>query len=198
MINMQWFTTSGSALLSTLLSALGIYVALLLFTRLAGLRSFSKMSSFDFAITVAFGSVVASTLLSKTPALPIGVFGLAVLYAIQFVVSRGRRVSRRITALVDNKPRLLMIGNQIQHEHMNAARVTELDLKSKLRAAGITHPDQVLAVVMESTGDFSVMETGKKVDPEIFSDVAGVERLRRHLTDTPAARADWSASVTNL
>lgn len=30
--------------------------AIVLFTRLNGLRSFSKMSSFDFALTIALGS----------------------------------------------------------------------------------------------------------------------------------------------
>lgn len=33
-----------------------MYVAVILLTRLAGVRSFSKMSGFDFAVTVAIGS----------------------------------------------------------------------------------------------------------------------------------------------
>lgn len=35
-------------------------------TRVFGLRSFSKMSGFDFAVTVAIGSVVATTAMSTT------------------------------------------------------------------------------------------------------------------------------------
>lgn len=51
------------------LSTIGIYVAIIIFTRINGLRTFSKMSSFDFAVTVAIGSVIASTAATKGPSL---------------------------------------------------------------------------------------------------------------------------------
>ena len=57
--------------------------------------------------------------------------------------------------------------------------MTEEDLKSKLRMAGVTHPDQVLAVVFETSGDVSVMRVSDKVDYDLFSGVSGAERLRR-------------------
>ena len=38
-----------------------VYVSVIALTRLAGVRSLAKMSSFDFAATVAVGSTVAST-----------------------------------------------------------------------------------------------------------------------------------------
>ena len=87
---LNWLQTHAVALAGVTLSAIGVYTALLLFTRLAGLRSFSKMSSFDFAITVAFGSVIASAILSPRPSLATAVFGLALLYVMQYVVSRLR------------------------------------------------------------------------------------------------------------
>ena len=51
----DWARMTGSdpSLPMILLTGIGIYAALLVPTRLTGLRSFSKMSSFDFAITVA-------------------------------------------------------------------------------------------------------------------------------------------------
>lgn len=42
------------------LSSLAILIAVVAFVRIIGLRSFSKMSSFDFAVTVAMGSLLAS------------------------------------------------------------------------------------------------------------------------------------------
>ncbi|KEZ79383.1 DUF421 domain-containing protein [Salinisphaera hydrothermalis] len=177
MIETSWLGASASSVLSMLVSTLGIYVALLLFTRLSGLRSFSKMSSFDFAITVALGSILASTVLSKNPALLTGVGALAVLYLIQYVVARGRRTSPWVKRLVDNEPRVLMAGEDILAHNMRAARITEGDLNSKLRLAGITHRAQVLAVVMESTGDVSVMRRGEDIDPRLFQDVRDAERI---------------------
>lgn len=177
MFDSSWITTSGTSLLMILLSGVGIYVALLLFTRLAGLRSFSKMSSFDFAITVALGSVIATTLLTEDPPLLAGAFGLAVLYGIQYMVSRSRRSTRAMERLVDNEPLLVMAGDRVLSEHLDRTRMTEDDLRSKLRAAGITHSRQVLAVIVETTGDVAVIQTGEEIDPWLFEEVRGAERL---------------------
>jgi uncharacterized membrane protein YcaP (DUF421 family) len=135
------------------------------------------MSSFDFAITVALGSILASTILSKNPALLTGAAALAVLYLIQYLVARGRRVSPWIERLVDNEPRVLMAGDEILHANMSAARLTEGDLNSKLRMAGITQREQVLAVILESTGDVSVLRRGGGFDPRLFQDVRDADRI---------------------
>jgi uncharacterized membrane protein YcaP (DUF421 family) len=165
-----------------LLTGVGIYAALLLLTRLTGLRSFSKMSSFDFAITVALGSIIASTLLAKTPSLLAGAFGLAVLYGIQWAVSKLRRVTSPVERLVDNEPLLIMAGERVLSEHLDAARMTEDDLRSKLRSEGVAHPEQVLAVVFETTGDVSVIQRSDKASSWAFEGVRGAEHLD-HLID---------------
>src|SRR6056297_2426640 len=177
MINWNWITGTGTGLLMVLLSGLGIYLALLLFTRLSGLRSFSKMSGFDFAITVAFGSVIASTILAKDPTLLLGAFAMVVLYGIQYAVSKARRLRSGIEHLVDNKPLLVMAGAEVLSDHLDQARMTEDDLRSKLRRAGVTHPNQVLAVVIETTGDVSVVRKIDEVDPWMFEGVRGAEAL---------------------
>ena len=89
---------SDPSLPMILLTGIGIYAALLVLTRLTGLRSFSKMSSFDFAITVAIGSVVAATLLAERPSLLVGAAGLAVLYGMQWIVSPLRRAAAPVEA----------------------------------------------------------------------------------------------------
>ncbi len=48
------------------------------------------MSSFDFAITIVVGSVIASTMVMANPPLLEGVVALMTLFALQFVVSVGR------------------------------------------------------------------------------------------------------------
>jgi uncharacterized membrane protein YcaP (DUF421 family) len=166
------------------LSGVGIYIVLLLLTRLTGLRSFSKMSSFDFAITVAFGSIIASTLLTKEPSLANGVLGLGVLYGIQYLISKGRRLTDTVERLVDNVPLLLMAGEEVLSKHLDEARITEDDLRVNLRKAGINHPQQVLAVVLETTGDMSVLKTSDKVDLWLFEDIRGMEKLSKTIGQT--------------
>ena len=177
---LSWITTTPTAVLMVVLSALGIYLTVVLFTRLAGLRSFSKMSSFDFAITVSIGAIIASTLLAKNPPLLQGVIGLAMLYTLQVGVSALRQRFDIVSRMVDNDPVLLMAGPEMLHENMKAARVTGDDLRAKLREANVIHLSQVRAVVLESTGDLSVLHAdpdGPDLDPDLFSGVRDADRL---------------------
>ena len=181
LIDWTWITTTATAALMATLSALGIYVALVLFTRLAGLRSFSKMSSFDFAITVAFGTMLASTMLVKDPPLLRAILALGVLYLIQFVVSVLRQRSPVVSWAVDNKPLLLMAGPEILQDNLRKARMTEDDLHGKLREANVIDYSQVRAVVMEATGDVSVLHAdpdGPDLNPNLLSGIRDADRLR--------------------
>ncbi|WP_034918625.1 DUF421 domain-containing protein [Gillisia sp. CAL575] len=154
----KWFEASGTSLLAISITAIGIYVAVILFTRIAGKRSFSKMSSFDFAMTVAIGSILASTILSKSVSLLQGVVGLGMVYILQIFVAILRR-SSHVEKIIDNNPLMLMDGKQILHENLKKARVTESDLRSKLREANVLELSQVRAVIFEATGDISVLHT---------------------------------------
>ena len=138
------------------------------------------MSTFDFAITVATGSLVASVLLTKDPPLVQGAVGLVTLFGIQFIVSYLRSRSTEIANVVDNEPLLLMVGTEVLHQNLKAARVTVDDLREKLREANVTHLEEVRAVVMESTGYISVLHAdpdGSALDLRLFEDVRGAEAL---------------------
>jgi uncharacterized membrane protein YcaP (DUF421 family) len=70
-----------------------------------------------------------------------------------------------------------MAGAEVLTNHLDRARMTEDDLRSKLRMSGISHPSQVLAVVFETAGDVSVVKTSDDVDPWVFEGVRGAEHL---------------------
>ena len=75
---------SGSALLRTLVVGSLAYGALVLLLRLAGKRTLSKWNAFDLVVTVAFGSTLATVLLSKDTTLVQGVLAFGVLVGLQW------------------------------------------------------------------------------------------------------------------
>ena len=173
----SWITTTwGSAALAAL-SAAGIYLSVILFTRLGGLRSFSKMSSFDFAITVAIGSLIATTILTPDPPLLRAVVALAALYALQLGVARLRVRSSAVGRLVDNQPLLLMEDGRFLEDAMRTAGVTRTDVVAKLREANVLRLADVRAVVLETTGDVTVLH-GADEDGDADLDVL-LEGVRR-------------------
>jgi uncharacterized membrane protein YcaP (DUF421 family) len=160
---------SGTQIVAGGVAAFAIYLAVILATRLSGLRSFSKMSAFDFAMTVAIGSLIASAASGQAPLATV-VVGVAVLYLGQFVVAM-LRTHGGLHGLLDNSPLLLMDGSEILHDNLTMARLTLDDLHGKLREANVLHYGQVRAVVLETTGDISVLHGGGRFDPALLRGV---------------------------
>lgn len=162
------------------ISTVGVYLALILFSRIAGLRSFAEMTNFDLAATVIFGSMSATTAVTKSTSLLQGVVALGVLFVVQALLAYLRRL-KRIERTVDSRPLLLMDGTEILTENLARARMTDDDLRSKLRLAGVVRVEQVAAVVLETTGSVSVLTVdaeGRSLDPVLLQSVRGADRLR--------------------
>jgi len=175
-MDFSWIDTTWTAVTMVIITAICIYAAVIAFTRFSGLRSFSKMSSFDFAMTVAVGSLIASTILTANPPLLQAIAALAALYILQIAVAKLRRASTFISKMVDNQPLLLMKGTKFLDKNLNSAKVTHDDLRGKLREANVTQLSQVKAVVMEATGDISVLhneDPAHELDDELLKNVEG-------------------------
>lgn len=175
----DWFATSWEAAGLVVLSTIAIFAAVLVATRITGLRSFSKMSSFDFAMTVAVGSVMASTGLTSSTPVAHGVLALVGLYGFQWTVAQLRGRFDAVGRTVDNTPTVLMVGTRMLDEHLRAVRVTQSDVRAKLREANVVRYDQVLAVVFETTGDISVLHGDGPLDPDLLRGARGAELLER-------------------
>lgn len=134
-----------------------IVAVVILLTRLNGLRSFSKQSSFDLPITVATGSVIASTIVGQGTPVMVGVLGVSGLFALQALIALLRLYLGTFQSVIDNQPLLLMEGDRVFEANLRAARVSRGDLIAKLRMANVSDPGQVRAVIFETTADVSVI-----------------------------------------
>lgn len=176
---LAWFTTDPSALLGTALSAIAVYVAVLVFTRVNGLRTFRKSSAFDFAATVATGSMMATIAMSKDTSLATGLVGLLAMLVVQRVVSHVR-MNDAASDVIDNSPVLLMAGREIIEENLRKTRISRDDIRAQLRLANVLDHSHIHAVVLETTGDISVLhgDPDRALDPGLFDGVEGAERLK--------------------
>lgn len=145
---------------------------MVVFVRLAGLRAFSKMSSYDFAVTVSFGSVLAATVLAPGTTLTQGIAAMAALFVVQWVIGYLRSRFDVVAAWSDNRPILLMRDGEVIEANLIRARVTMSDLRAKLREANVMHFSEVRAVVLETTGDVSVLH-GADLEDRLLDGVGG-------------------------
>lgn len=162
-----------SDLANVLFETVAIVAVVIGLTRLNGLRSFSKQSAFDFPITVATGSVIASTISGQDTPLAIGIVAAAGLFSLQALIAFLRIRFNPFESAIDNSPLLLMEGERIIDANLRAARMSREDLIAKLRLANVSDPAEVRAVVFETTADVSVL-TGprdQRIHPMLMENV---------------------------
>jgi hypothetical protein len=150
----QWLATSWIETWLVVISALVAFCAIGLYTRMAGLHTFSKMSAYDFPATR--DRVVAGDHRDHRRVVTDGLIGLATIYVAQMLVALLRRRAS-LHEVVDNDPVLLMLGGELLEEHLRRTDVTRGGIWAKLREAIVTRYAQVLAVVLETTRDVSVL-----------------------------------------
>jgi uncharacterized membrane protein YcaP (DUF421 family) len=150
---------------STTLAALCVACrALVILLRISGKRTLSKMNAFDFIVTVALGSTLATMLLSKDVALAEGILAFALLIGLQFAITWLSVRVPFINRLVKSEPRMVLYRGQLLHEAMRAERVIEAEVRAAVREQGIAALDAVEAVVLETDGSFTVVERSDQSD----------------------------------
>ncbi len=135
------------------------YVIIIFLLRISGKRTLSKWNSFDFVVTIAFGSILASLLLSKETSLFQGVLGFGLLILYQFVLTWSAARSPWIQNLIKAKPTLLLYKGQFCQKALKNQRVTEGEVLAAIRGQGVDDEHQIGAVVLETDGSFSIIKT---------------------------------------
>ena len=170
----MFFDNGGELLRILIVGTLG-YAWLMLVLRVTGKRTLAQLNAFDFIVTVALGSTLATVILSSTVAWSEGALALLLLAVLQLVVAWAVRKAPPLRHIVTAEPTLLLRDGQPLDDAMARQRITRQSLLQVVRSSGIGGLDQVAAVVLETNGRISVI---------------GREQLGSGsaLTDVPAAR----------
>lgn len=185
------FFSSWEALGRVLLTGVLAYLALVLILRVSGKRTLAKMNAFDFVVTVALGSTLATTILAPNTALLEGVAALALLIGLQYVISWLSVRTTWFERLVKSEPTLIFYQGEFIEGALARQRVTTAEVRSAIRKSGIPGLDGVDAVVLETDGTFTVIERLPEGDPhDALANVRGAEvreGIREGETRGPAA-----------
>ncbi len=165
--------------LATIVSTIVMYIAFLVLTRLLGQRILSGLSSFDLAAVIVFGAIVGRATLGPAPTLGAGLVALVTLVLLQATL--GQISHTRRGSIINNHAVVLMAGNEIRHQALRDNRIGMDEFASILRIAGIRNDDEVAAVILEPTGEFSVLRRGFLIDPVLLDGVIGADDVPAHL-----------------
>ncbi len=172
------FFNGFQPLLRIAIIGVAAYVLLVLLLRLTGKRTLSKMNAFDFVVTVALGSTLATIILSKDVVLAEGLLALGVLVGMQYVVAWLSARFEWVDQLVKATPALLAYRGRLLHDALRRERVSEDEVISAIRSAGMNSLEEAEAVVLETSGDFSVLPRSTAGESSALDKVSGIGPMR--------------------
>lgn len=167
------FFDSWDGLLRVVVVGVLAYAGLVLLLRTSGKRTLSKMNAFDFVVTVALGSTLATILLSSDVALAEGLLAFALLIVLQFVVTWLSVRSPTFRRVIKNEPRLLFCEGSFLQDAMREERVTVEEVEAAVRQQGLADFGQVGVAVLETDGSVTVVPRSGLGSESALSNVAG-------------------------
>ena len=171
-----WFDSYAS-LYKILVSSIAGYLILIIYVRIAGKRSTAKMNNFDWIVTVAVGSILASMALLKDVAVTDGAFALALLLGFQYLLTTATANWAWAGRLFVASPSILYSSGQFHEKEMREQRVSESEILSAVRQQGIASLNEVRFVILEPNAEFSIVTLGQEGSPDTVETVPGYEKL---------------------
>ena len=168
----MWFD-SWSDVIRVLLVGSAAYAILVVVLRLSGKRTLSQLNVFDFVVTVAFGSTLATILLSSDVSWTEGAFALGLLAGLQYLVALVSSRWPRSREAITSRPALLLSNGRIQEAALRRNRLTESELLQAVRMQGNGDLSQIAAVVLETNGKISIISDSKYGNGSALEDVSG-------------------------
>lgn len=167
------FFDSWFGILRVVIVGVLAYAALIFWLRLCGKRTLSKWNAFDFVVTIALGSILATVLLSKDVLLVEGIAAFALLVALQFAITWLSVRVDFVKRIIKARPTLLLRDGRMLSDALKAQRVTESEVLAAVRSSGFAALEEVGAVVLETDGTFSVVHRSSENQETALRDVEG-------------------------
>ncbi len=159
----MWFD-DWSDIVRVLIVGTAAYVGLVALLRISGKRTLAKLNAFDLVVTVAFGSTLATILLSSDVSYAEGVTALVLLAVLQFVAAMISSRLRLGRAVITARPTLLLRDGVILDEVLHEQRISADEIRQAVRASGAGSLADIAAVVLETDGSLSVISADRLGD----------------------------------
>lgn len=155
----MWFDT-WSDVIRVLAVGTAAYLTLVAVLRVSGKRTLAKLNAFDFVVTVALGSTLATIMLNSSVSLTEGAAALLALAGLQFAVALGTSRVPVVRSLLTARPTFLVHEGALVPEAMGRQRVGIAEVRQAVRKSGYRDLSGVEAVVLETDGTLSVIPGG--------------------------------------
>jgi len=154
---MNIYFNSWESVSRVLVSTIIAYIMVIIMLRLSGKRSLSKLNLFDFIITIALGSMLASMIVDESTTIVDGFAALSMLLLAQYIITWIALRWSNVANIINPRPTVVYQEGEFLFERMKQVHITEDELLAEIRQKGVACLDDVYAIVIESNGVVSVL-----------------------------------------
>ena len=153
--------------MQSVIRALVIYLTLLLLFRIAGKRTLAQITTFDLVLTLIISEAIQQAMIDDDNSLTNGILIVCTLVGLDIVLGWLKHRSKRVAAILDGKPLVLVDRGRVRDEWLDNERIERDDILHAARTShGIGTMDEIRYAVLEESGGITVIpERGAKRDP---------------------------------
>jgi uncharacterized membrane protein YcaP (DUF421 family) len=144
-----------------ILRGLIIYLFLIALLRLTGKRQVGQMSPFDLVLLLVLSNAVQNAMNGGDNSVIGGMVSAVTLVAANWIVGLLTYRNKKIEALVEGRPELLIHNGRLYQKALEHAKLTRHEVMNALRDAGCASVEDAHAAFLENDGTISVIPRGK-------------------------------------
>lgn len=144
--------------MDAILRAAATYFILWLVFRIAGKRSLSEVSTFDFVLLLIISETTQAALVDSDNSVTNSILLIATFFTIELALSLLKQWAPRLDKLLESAPLLIVADGQLLPVPARKERVDESDVLEAARALrGLDRLDQIQYAVLERNGEITVI-----------------------------------------
>ena len=134
-----------------------VYLFLIVLLRMTGKRQIGQMAPFDLVLLLVLSNAVQNAMNGGDNSVISGMISAVTLVGINWVVGLLTYKSKRLEALVEGRPEVLIHNGKLFEQALQHTKITHHELMVALRAGGCATVEDVHAAMLETDGSISVI-----------------------------------------
>ncbi len=133
-----------------------VYLFLIAILRITGKRQVGQLAPFDLVLLLVLSNAVQNSMNGGDNSLFGGLISATTLIALNYVVGTATYRSKKLAALIEGRPEILIHNGKLYEDVLKRAQLTRHELNAALRQGGCTCIEEVHTAVLENNGQISV------------------------------------------
>ena len=135
-----------------------MFVLLYILLRLMGKRELGQLTPFELVVMIVLGDLIQQAVTHNDFSITGGLLAISTFAFLAIAMSWLTYLSPRAEKLLDGEPRVVIRDGVLIKDNLRRDRMTQSEVESEMRLAGIGHMDQVAWAILEPQGKISFIK----------------------------------------